>query len=173
MTARACNRYSSPSPGCTCTVNGCSPRPASTSRSRPRRDTPTTREPKRICSPSSAARGARYPAIHCSPVGYPVVGAVQPVGSRMRAPAASTSSGHSENNRTCPHSRTAAAGPYPASNTKTGTSRSTRCAAAASPCGPAPITTTGNVLSISLLQYASTNLDASRLVDVSTNVNTK
>ena len=66
----------------TCTVSGSLSRPASTTRSRPRRATPTTRAPYRTRSPSTSASGCRYalrplragrvrgpgPA-HCQPVG--------------------------------------------------------------------------------------------------------
>ena len=45
ITARASSLDSPPSTLTTCTVNGCSSRPASTSRSRPFRDTPVTRAP--------------------------------------------------------------------------------------------------------------------------------
>jgi hypothetical protein len=45
--------------------------------------------------------------------------------------------------RTCAQSRMVAPGPSPASNTSGSMPRETRCAAAASPTGPAPITATG------------------------------
>jgi hypothetical protein len=45
MTARASSRHSSALAAATCTVNGCSTRPASTSRPLPLRDTPVTRTP--------------------------------------------------------------------------------------------------------------------------------
>ncbi|MFK4544329.1 hypothetical protein RKD29_003925 [Streptomyces tendae] len=45
MTARAVMRSSAPSAVSTCTVNGCSPRPESTIRSRPARATPVTVAP--------------------------------------------------------------------------------------------------------------------------------
>src|SRR5215212_6855674 len=51
---------------------------------------------------------------------------------------------HGENTRTWPHSRMLAPTVEPLSNTSGRMSRSVRCAAAASPTGPAPITATGS-----------------------------
>ena len=69
MTARASSLRSFPPRSVMCTVNGWSPRPASTRRSRPLRDTPVTRAPYRTRPPSASASGRRYPAIHSAPVG--------------------------------------------------------------------------------------------------------
>src|SRR5215217_2801654 len=54
----------------------------------------------------------------------------------------STLYSHGENTRTCPHSRTLAPTCWPASKTSGSMPREARCAAAASPTGPAPITAT-------------------------------
>ncbi len=67
-----------------------------------------------------------------------------------------------ENSRTCPHSDTAAPAEPPRSTTTASTPRSVRWAAAARPCGPAPMTTTGSsdITSpqIEKLQYENTRL---------------
>src|SRR4051794_41630765 len=49
---------------------------------------------------------------------------------------------HGENTRTCPHSRMLEPTASPASNTTGSMPRSMRCAAAARPTGPAPMTAT-------------------------------
>ena len=69
MTARAWSLSSSPPGPVTCTVNGWSPRPASTRRSRPLRDTPVTLVPYLTRPSSASASGRRYPATHSAPVG--------------------------------------------------------------------------------------------------------
>src|SRR6266487_4041930 len=68
---------------------------------------------------------------------------VQPVGSSKATEAASTVYFHGEKNRTWPHWRIEAPTARPASSTSGVSPRASRCAAAARPTGPAPITATG------------------------------
>src|SRR6266566_8999382 len=68
---------------------------------------------------------------------------VQPVGSSKATDAASTVYFHGEKKRTWPHFRIEAPTAGPASRTSGVSPRASRCAAAASPTGPAPMTATG------------------------------
>src|SRR5713226_3452774 len=68
---------------------------------------------------------------------------VQPVGSSKAAEAASTVYFQGEKKRTWPHWRIEAPTAGPASSTSGVSPRASRCAAAARPTGPAPITATG------------------------------
>ena len=132
----------------TCTVNGSVSRPASTSRSRPRRATPTTRAPKRTRSPSAGSQwlqvrgdplldrsGTRSPPDGTNPSGS----AVARLPGRPAPPTARTAG--REPTATPPHRP-----PGPPRAPAVPSRAPSRCAAAARPEGPAPITTTGNPL---------------------------
>src|SRR6266851_9963596 len=70
-------------------------------------------------------------------------GRFQPVASSNAIEAASTVYFHGEKKRTWPHFRIEAPTAGPASSTSGVSPRASRCAAAARPTGPAPITATG------------------------------
>src|SRR4051794_8120930 len=103
-----------------------------------------------------SASGWRYSSASWAPVGsLSSSGRIQPVAARSRAAAGSMVNRHGENSRTCPHSRTAAAGRSPASRTVPGRLRSARWAAAARPTGPAPMTATGRCARLGLTNGTS------------------
>src|SRR5712692_84703 len=78
------------------------------------------------------------------PLGAPSgSGSTQPVGSSKATDAASTVYFQGEKKRTWPHFRIEAPTAGPASSTSGVSPRVSRCAAAARPTGPAPITATG------------------------------
>src|SRR6266487_2586154 len=70
-------------------------------------------------------------------------GRIQPVGSSNAIEAASTVYFHGEKKRTWLHWRIEAPTASPASRTSGVSPRASRCAAAARPTGPAPMTATG------------------------------
>src|SRR6266853_698628 len=73
-------------------------------------------------------------------------GMLQPVGSSSATDAASTVYFHGEKKRTWRHWRIDAPTASPASRTSGVSPRASRCAAAARPTGPAPMTATGREL---------------------------
>lgn len=169
MSARAANRSSAPLECLMWTTSGSLSRPASTTRSRPRRATPATSAPNRTRDPRAAASGRRYSSAHCRPVGYvSATGGCHPVASSSRRAAGATSSDHGENSRTWCHCATAAPACVARSSTTGSIPRSANSAAAARPTGPAPTTATGNSLmsltlhrlpSIDLGETVSTGID--------------
>src|SRR6478752_6025371 len=117
--------------------------------SMPWRVTAMTRAPvwRRDAMAGSAASGVRYRSMRSPPVGNAAgSGAVHPVSASRRTAAASVLYCHGEKSRMCRHCPIAAAGAGPASRMRGSRPRSSRCAAAARPMGPAPMTTTGRVL---------------------------
>ncbi len=146
ITERARSSATSPSASRVRSTNGAAARPVVRVRSMPSRLTASTSTPVRMCGASagSAASGSRYPSTNWSPVGRRAgFGAAQPAASSSSRAVASTSSAHEEKSRTCPHERMPSPTRGPASSTVKGMSRACRCAAAASPMGPAPMIATG------------------------------
>src|SRR5690606_7054092 len=123
----------------------------------------------RTLSPRTSASGWRYRSTQSPPVGYAVPsGRTQPVEASSFSAAGSVTSAQGENRRTWAHSRTAVAADWPASSTRGSAPRSTRCATAARPTGPAPMTTTGcwwSVVDTLVLDTATTLPFASTSVD--------
>src|SRR5262249_17634502 len=94
------------------------------------------------------------------PVGRLSLGGIcHPLASSRRTEALSTVYSQGENIRTCPQFRRFAPIVVPASKTIGVSPRSRRCAAAASPTGPAPIIATGTVSLMLLNSNILMNID--------------